>query len=141
MPTLTVGAAARLTGCAKSTVLRAIRAGRISANRDDTGQWQIEPVELLRVFPPLAIPQGATLTPASVEHGAAPHKITDEVVKLLREELKDLRAQVTDLRTDRDYWRQASDHWRAEFETTRSTPRARAARGHSQSGCRSLRGS
>src|SRR5580704_3900096 len=119
MPTLTLGAASRLTGCAKSTVLRAIRAGRINANRDDTGQWQIEPVELFRVFPPLPIPPGATLTPAPVEHGAIADEITDELVKLLREQLEDMRTQVADLRTDRDYWRQTSDRWRVEFETTR----------------------
>jgi hypothetical protein len=132
MPTLTLGAASRLTGCAKSTLLRAIRAGRMSANRDDTGQWQIEPVELFRVFP--SIPPEATLAPATVEHGAiadeitAPAavehgaiagEITDELVKLLREQLEDMRNQVADLCADRDYWRQASDHWRVEFETTR----------------------
>ena len=55
----TLGTAAQATGAAKSTILRAIKAGRISASRDETGQWQIQPVELFRVFPALAIP-GAT---------------------------------------------------------------------------------
>ena len=129
MPTLTLGAASRLTGCAKSTVLRAIRAGRINANRDDTGQWQIEPVELFRVFPPLPIPPDATLTPAPLEHGAIADEITDDLVKRLREQLEDMRTQVADLRTDRDYWRQASDHWRVAFETTQRLLPAPGERG------------
>ena len=57
MASFTLGTASQATGCAKSTILRAIRAGRISANRDEhTQQWVIDPAELFRVFPALAIP-------------------------------------------------------------------------------------
>ena len=46
----------------KSTVLRAIKAGKISAARDEHGQWQIEPAELHRVYPPVACTEaGATV--------------------------------------------------------------------------------
>ena len=47
----TLGTASQATRCAKSTILRAIKAGRISAMRDDLGQWQIEPAELFRGLP------------------------------------------------------------------------------------------
>jgi hypothetical protein len=46
------GAAA---GINKSTVLRHIKAGKISATRDDAGGWQIDPAEFHRLFPPLKI--------------------------------------------------------------------------------------
>ena len=59
MATFTLGTASQATGCAKSTILRAIKAGRISATRDDLRQWSIEPVELFRCFPPLALPATA----------------------------------------------------------------------------------
>ena len=59
MASFTLGTASQATGTAKSTILRAIKAGRLSATRDDTGQWCIDPAELARVFPLLAIP-GAT---------------------------------------------------------------------------------
>jgi TolA-binding protein len=49
----TLGQAAEATGKAKSTILKSINAGRISATKDDFGNWQIQPVELHRVYPPL----------------------------------------------------------------------------------------
>jgi hypothetical protein len=46
------GAAA---GRSKSSILRAIRRGALSAARDDTtGGWRIEEAELFRAFPPVA---------------------------------------------------------------------------------------
>jgi hypothetical protein len=45
--------AATATGLNKSTVLRAIKAGKVSAVRDEQGQWQVEPAELDRVYPPV----------------------------------------------------------------------------------------
>lgn len=49
----TLGQAAEATGKAKSTILKSINAGRISAIKDDFGNWQIQPVELHRIYPPL----------------------------------------------------------------------------------------
>jgi predicted site-specific integrase-resolvase len=45
--------AATACGVNKSTILRAIKAGKISAVRDEQGQWQVEPAELHRVYPPV----------------------------------------------------------------------------------------
>ena len=57
--------AAQRVGRSKPTILRAIQAGKISANRDEhTGEWRIEPAELFRVYPPL--PEGID---ASVQTG------------------------------------------------------------------------
>jgi hypothetical protein len=49
----TLGTAARATGLSKSTIHRAIKAGRVSAGRSDTGDYAIDPAELHRVFPPV----------------------------------------------------------------------------------------
>ena len=68
---------------------------RVSAVRDDTDQWQIDPAEQF-------IP-GATPPPLPADHD----EMINEVVKLLREQLEDMRAQVADLRQDRDHWREA----------------------------------
>jgi excisionase family DNA binding protein len=46
--------AADVVGVAKSTVLRAIEAGKIPATRNNRDQWLIESVELRRVYPPTA---------------------------------------------------------------------------------------
>jgi hypothetical protein len=104
MATFTLGTASQATGCAKSTILRAIKAGRISAGRDDLGQWSIEPVELFRVFPPLALPTTpATAQPAQIERDAT----TDVLVAELRQVIADLRRDQDDLRQERDRWREA----------------------------------
>lgn len=65
----TAGQAAEATGKNIATITRAIKSGKISASKDDSGAWRIDPAELHRVFPP--IPQGlrkpemqGTATPA-----------------------------------------------------------------------------
>lgn len=46
-----ISQAAREAGLSKSTISRAIKAGRISASRQDDGAYLIEPAELFRVYP------------------------------------------------------------------------------------------
>lgn len=48
---ITLRQAAELTGKSKSTLTRAIKAGRLSASRDATGMYAIDPAELARAFP------------------------------------------------------------------------------------------
>lgn len=49
--TLTLRQAAELTGKSKSTLTRAIKAGRLSAARSAGGMYAIDPAELARAFP------------------------------------------------------------------------------------------
>ena len=53
---LSLSEAAQHVGHVKSSVLRAIKNGRISGVRDDAGNQQSEPVELFRAFEPVAAP-------------------------------------------------------------------------------------
>jgi hypothetical protein len=48
----TLGTAAKATGKTKGTIQKAIVKGRISAQKNDIGEWQIDPAELHRVYPP-----------------------------------------------------------------------------------------
>jgi hypothetical protein len=51
----TLGQAAKATGMSKSTILRAIKSSRISATKNEaSGDWQIDPAELHRVYPSVA---------------------------------------------------------------------------------------
>jgi hypothetical protein len=52
--TYTLGTAAIATGKAKSTILKAIRSGKISASKNVSNEWSIDPSELHRVFPPVS---------------------------------------------------------------------------------------
>jgi len=46
--------AAKATGKNKTTIQRAIKNGKISASKGDSGSYGIDPAELHRVFPPVA---------------------------------------------------------------------------------------
>jgi hypothetical protein len=52
MPGLSLRDAAQQAGTSKSTILRAIQTGRLSAARTDDGGYSIDPAELFRVYPP-----------------------------------------------------------------------------------------
>jgi hypothetical protein len=90
--------AATATGVNRSTIYRAWKAGRLSANKTDTGPIEVEPVELFRVVPPLS-QQGAPDGPhhdakgdASASADNARHAdALERENKLLREILEDLR--------------------------------------------------
>jgi excisionase family DNA binding protein len=84
---LTLAEAAQATGLNRSTILRAIKSGKISGARDESGSWSVEPVELHRVFPP------ASATPKTAPQDAQ----TDAMVA-------ELRAQLAEMRSQRDAW-------------------------------------
>jgi hypothetical protein len=78
--------AAHATGVNRSTILRAIKSGRISGQRDASGAWSVEPVELHRTFPPKA-------TPEAVPQDAQADALVAE-----------LRAHLAEMRAQRDAW-------------------------------------
>src|SRR4051812_49922364 len=47
----TLGQAAKATGTSKMTIQRALKAGRISGEKDETGAYSLDPAEVHRVFP------------------------------------------------------------------------------------------
>jgi hypothetical protein len=49
----TIATAAAAIGRNKSVILRAIKAGKISVAKDENAEWQIDPTELHRIYPPL----------------------------------------------------------------------------------------
>jgi hypothetical protein len=50
----TLASAAKATGLNKWMILRAIRSGELTAMKDQSGEWHVEPDELRRVFPAVA---------------------------------------------------------------------------------------
>ena len=46
----TLGQAAKAAGKSKSTILRALKGGKLSGSKDENGQYRIDPAELHRVF-------------------------------------------------------------------------------------------
>ena len=105
---LTLAEASAQVGVNRSTILRAVKSGKISGTRDDAGVWHVEPAELFRVF-----------EPAQPEAEAEPqHALADALVAELRARLEDMRLTVGDVRRDRDQriadLARERDEWREE---------------------------
>jgi hypothetical protein len=98
--------AATACGVNRSTILRAIKSGRISATKDELGAWVLEPVEVHRVYPLVAV-DGANAV--AVPDRAPPNAAADILVAELREMMASMRQAheraLGDLQRDRDEWR------------------------------------
>lgn len=112
-----LAAAAAATGLNKTTVLRAIKAGRITGTRDDFGQWLVEPAELHRVYPPVESSAAPSPKIAAAPQYAPPAAAAlEEQIKGLRDTADLLRAQLDDVKADRDDVRKDRDHWRDQAQ-------------------------
>jgi hypothetical protein len=99
--------AADATGRQKTTILRAIQRGKISATKDAHGEWEIDPAEIHRVYEP-ATAASAALSKIERLHASINSTEGDAAqreIALLREMLADKNAVIEDLREDRDRWR------------------------------------
>ena len=101
--------AGKHVGLTKQSVMKAIRSGRLSATRDAKGEWQIEPVELFRVWPAVNQDTGKV----APEVYAGNHPVADDIVAILK-------AQLDDIRADRDHWREAAEHQMAVADQERA---------------------
>jgi excisionase family DNA binding protein len=86
----TLGTAAAAVGLNKSTILRAVRSGKISATRTELGTWSIDAAELHRVYPAVRTQQNGQ------------RDAIDETPALI---IATLQQTIADLRADRDAWR------------------------------------
>ena len=95
--------------------LRRLVAGApsLSATRTDTGQIEVDPAELFRVFPPVASQQGAH---DAVPHGAQSNATDNNALRdsALEREVKLLREMLDAMRDDRDAWRDQAGKEREE---------------------------
>ena len=104
----TLGEAAKATGKSKATISKAIKSGRISAKKGETGIFAIDPSELHRVYP----------VTVEYDHKETPTKLLVDTkddghirelqarLDAAQERLTDKETVISDLREDRDRWRQ-----------------------------------
>lgn len=96
---LTLQQAANATGKAKSTIQRAIKSGRLSAKRLDSGSYEIDPAELSRVY--LLRATGSAID--SMKHDATQQCNSETELLQLKLELLQMQLEqsidtITDLR-------------------------------------------
>src|SRR6202040_1863859 len=134
----TLGQAAKAVGMSKTSILRSINAGRISAGRNEFGQWAIEPCELHRVYPALTDESGT-------ENGTGERAVTEGETALgqakaraalAEARLSDFKTMLDDIREQRDCWQQQAERLAALAITDQRKERSP---GQPQSGRQILR--
>src|SRR3546814_20154201 len=95
---ITLREASEKDGVTRQTLMKAIKTGRVSAEKSDTGEWRIEPVELFRVWPPVH----------GVQQPLKPN-ITGRDPAGLQAENRLLREQVAEVREERKAWREQDE--------------------------------
>lgn len=104
--------AAAAVGVNKTTVLRAVKSGKISGTRDEHGNWRLEPAEVHRVYPVVRIDAE---TPAT-QHDALADMLVAELRATIADRdrtIADRDRTITDARSDRDHWREAHERSQA----------------------------
>jgi excisionase family DNA binding protein len=120
----TLRTAAMHTGTSKSTILRAIKSGRLSATRLPDGSYEIDAAELERAYPAERMKQRNAdvmehRAPASDEAAPAATAALEAQVEGLREIIRRADAVADELRQERDRWRSMAEHQQRLIEDQR----------------------
>lgn len=114
---LTLNQAAKTCGRSKSTLLDAIRAGRMTAPKDDRGRYAIDPAELHRAFPFQSQDRFSNcspeLRPTSIENHSEPDD------SALKREIELLREMLGKAEVNADQWRTLAERQQALLEDKR----------------------
>ena len=109
MAKLSLRQAADLAGVSKSTILRAIQKGRLSAARTDDGGYAIDPSEVQRVYGDRTAQQSGNDAKGQDAPGDAPAALRAEIdgLKAMVELMRD---QLDDVKTQRDGWQKQAEN-------------------------------
>jgi hypothetical protein len=114
MTTFGLRQAAIQAGTSKSTILRAIQAGRLSAARTDDGGYAIDPAELFRVYPPKPSTDADQSDESSEGHDAPPADAFDATELRIRN--AQLESEIKALRTILDVEKERCERERQRSE-------------------------
>jgi excisionase family DNA binding protein len=109
MAKLSLRQAAQQVGVSKSTILRAVQKGRLSAARTDDGGYAIDPSELQRFYGDRAAQQSSTDAMGQDAPGDATPALRAEIDGL-KAMLDMMRDQVDDVRGQRDGWQKQAEN-------------------------------
>jgi excisionase family DNA binding protein len=114
MTGLSLREAAKEAGVSKSTILRAVKAGRLSAARTDDGGYSIDPAELFRVYPPDARATRPNRANGDAAGGGAPAEaiadlriqkaVLEAQLAALKDALECERRRAEEIREERERW-------------------------------------
>jgi hypothetical protein len=106
--------ASKQVGLSKVALLKSIKSGRISATKDDSNRWFIQPVELFRVYKPATkttnqipnepLTHGDELTSSIVSDNQTKLAVLEAELQFTKERLADIQERLADTITQRDQW-------------------------------------
>ena len=141
MTTFSIRDAAREAGVSKTSILRAIQSGRMSAPRKDDGGYAIDPAELFRVFPPKGINAGQGDRSGDADRGQTVPSNTEATdnlstrfaaleaeVQALKELVRRLDLDKLDLKSDRDAWKNQAESAQRLLTTSKEAQKERPSR-------------
>jgi len=90
MTKLSANRAAKEAGVAKKTLLEAMSSGRLTAEKNDKGHWEIDPAELFRVYPKTSLSEPEKPQPTHQENNlkTSQNSALEIEVKMLREQIE-----------------------------------------------------
>lgn len=94
--------AAAQVGISKQAIIRAIHKGKLSATRNASGEFEIEPVELFRAYQPLAIEASTTVTQVDGSETPSQSEALSVRVEMLERMIRDKDETIADLSTKLD---------------------------------------
>lgn len=119
---LSLSEAGELVGKSRSTMWRAMKAGKMSVDKDHNGQWVVAISELLRVYPDVKQvqrPQTQQVDIHSTGSGVHEHAVATDIlqskVDMLSAERERLLKELSDLRDDMREERQENRHEREKL--------------------------
>jgi hypothetical protein len=95
MPEMSLSEAARWAGVTRATIHKALKGGRLSGQKNESGEWRIDPAELERVYQP-GKPVDAS------DDGGVSNTDTAELIAAKERELALLREMLAEVRAQRD---------------------------------------
>lgn len=88
--------AAEAVGLSRDGILKAIRTGKISAEKNTNGEWRIEPVELFRVYAPVISSPQTNSANIQSPIGDSPQTSAEPSVESLQAELRQFQQRLAD---------------------------------------------
>lgn len=101
---LSASQAAKRTGKSVPTITRAIKSGKLSAEKSGSGGYQIEASELFRVFKAVTEDPNVKSNTLGSETPVTPLNETPDT-HMMREQIATLEAALSDAKAERDEWR------------------------------------
>jgi hypothetical protein len=103
MPAYTLAQAIAATGKSRSTLIRAIRSGKLSATRDESGTYLVEPSELHRIFQAITDGMPPDLSNGVPRHAELIARLEAEQAKniIFQDTIADLRRRLDDEAAER----------------------------------------